>query len=95
MFTKVYINLPYSLVDSLLYTDIPLLYPYYECTVIVKGPRAAVASVVRAAKLASETAPPGDGTASNLDDPLATTGDAAKSINIWSAIAAVIAAEAK
>jgi len=51
--------------------------------------------VFRAAKLASETAPPGDGIASNLDVPLATTGDAAKSMKIWSAIAPVIAAEAK
>ena len=61
----------------------------------MNGPRSAVESVVRAAKLASDTAPPGDGTASDLYVPLATTGDAAKSINIWSAIAAVIAEEAK
>jgi len=61
----------------------------------VKGPRSAVARVVRAAKLASETAPPGDGTASNLYVSLATTGDAAKSINIWSAIEFVMDETAK
>ena len=51
--------------------------------------------VFRAAKLAEVTAPPGDGTASSLYVPLATTGDAAKSMNTWSAIEAVIAADAK
>ena len=61
----------------------------------MKGPRSAVARIVRAAKLASETAPPGDGTASSLFAPLATTGDAARSMNTWSAIEAVIAEEAK
>ena len=49
----------------------------------------------RAAKLAEVTAPPGDGIASNLFEPDAMTEDAARSMNTWSAIDDVIAAEAK